>query len=114
MVRDTGAVVAVPRDCPDPMPIVPVERPPPPRAPARGLRRKGVTPPPALGQMVPGLGRGAVSEPDSSLHSGYRHYEAEAALCQTKGCSFFGSFENNSYCSKCFRESQRMLQPSKV
>ena len=114
MVRDTGAVVAVPRDCPDPMPIVPVERPPPPRAPARGPRRKGVAAPPELGQMVPGLGRGEASEPDSGLHSGYRHYEVEPALCQTKGCSFFGSFENNSYCSKCFRESQRMLQLSKV
>ena len=34
--------------------------------------------------------------------------------CRTRGCSFFGAPETSFFCSKCYRESARELQASRV
>ena len=113
--RDTrapGTVVPVPATSPDPHPIVPVDGPAP-RPAVRNLRKNGVT-------HVP-LEVKQSSITDSSLRYGCEIDGkgqsqkmrvgipgiSDAKMCQTKGCNFFGSFENNSFCSKCFKDSQR-------
>jgi len=34
--------------------------------------------------------------------------------CRTRGCTFFGAPETSFFCSKCFRETARALQASRV
>ena len=129
-------IVPISANTPDPMPIVPVD--PPPKAPLRNSRKK------ALVNLHAEMSRNVMNSADSldasRLFLGESHqsdfdrsanmkYNGEpsrscmkvelpgmmdAKPCQTSGCSFFGSSENNSFCSKCFRESQRILQASKV
>jgi len=131
-----GLIVPIPANSPDPMPIVPVDLPP--KAPLRNSRKK------ALVNLQTEMSRNVMNSGDSLDASrpflGETHqsdFERPANLkyggdsskscmkvelpgmmdakpCQTSGCSFFGSSENNSFCSKCFRESQRILQASKV
>ena len=128
--RDSSLVVPIPANNPDPMPIVPVDYPPP-KPPVRNLRKKGVSnlisaeykqnnslthvPNNNYSQdSVPDGGsyRKCIDELDSKhkMNNVDLRLRSEAKLCQTKGCSFFGSFENNSYCSKCFKESQQAPQ----
>ena len=115
--RDTSPalVVPVPPHSPDPMPIVPVDFPPP-KAPVRNLRKKGVSNFQSEIKTV----NNNLDAPDCRPVEGQTYtftptsHLREAKLCQTRGCPFFGSFENNSYCSKCFRDTQRVLQASKV
>jgi len=131
-----GLVVPIPTNSPDPMPIVPVD--PPPKAPLRNSRKKALEN--LQAEMRHGItnsnesvnaSRHYLSEnhPTDTERSANMKYKGDpsrscmkvelpgfidAKPCQTSGCSFFGSSENNSFCSKCFRESQRVLQASKV
>ena len=111
--RDTSPALVVPVSphSPHPGPVVPVDGHGghgghPPKPPVRNLRKKGVSN--YLAQSR--------TETTDSPHTTFNitDHLKEAKLCQTRGCSFFGSFENNSYCSKCFRDTQRVLQASKV
>ena len=106
----SGLIVPIPANSPDPMPIVPVDYPPP-KPPIRNYRKKGVTSVPSVSESS----KHFVNREADSLSGGQKvklNYAdmIEPKLCQTKGCSFFGSFENDSYCSKCFRESQLVVQ----
>ena len=112
--RDTRAsstVVPVPAISPDRHPIVPVDAP---RPPVRNLRKKGVTNvPPEVKQFVnhpsltgPSLRSGCEIDGQSQRMRVDIPGMSDAKMCQTKGCNFFGSFENNSFCSKCFKDSQ--------
>ena len=102
-------VVPVSPHSPHPGPVVPVDGHSghsghsghPPKPPVRNLRKKGVSNYPDCADSPP-------------TTFNITDHLKEAKLCQTRGCSFFGSFENNSYCSKCFRDTQRVLQASKV
>ena len=113
--RTSSTVVPVPAVSPDPHPIVPVELPTP-RPPVRNLRKKGVTNFPSEVQEF--VNQPSISDPsprsscENDGKSQSRKMKAgilgisDAEMCQTKGCNFFGSFENNSLCSKCFKDSQ--------
>jgi len=132
-----GLIVPIPSNPPDPMPIVPVD--PPPKAPLRNSRKKALVN--LQAEMSRNVVNRSADSPDASRlylsetqTPDYQQqvtmkYQGESSRscmkvelpglmdakpCQTSGCSFFGSSENNSFCSKCFRESQRMLQASKV
>ena len=111
--RDTSPALVVPVSphSHHPGPVVPVDGHGghgghPPKPPVRNLRKKGVSTYSAQSR----------TETTDSPHTTFNitDHLKEAKLCQTRGCSFFGSFENNSYCSKCFRDTQRVLQASKV
>ena len=113
--RTSSTVVPVPSISPDPHPIVPVELPAP-RPPVRNLRKKGVTNFPSEVQEF--VNHSSISDPSPRYscenvgQSQSRKMKggvlgiSDAEMCQTKGCNFFGSFENNSLCSKCFKDSQ--------
>ena len=104
--RDTSPALVVPVSphSHHPGPVVPVDGGQPPKPPVRNFRKKGVSNYPAETTDFP--------HPNTTFN--ITDHLKEAKLCQTRGCSFFGSFENNSYCSKCFRDTQRVLQASKV
>ena len=107
-------MVPIPVNSPDPMPIVPVDYPPP-KAPIRNYRKKGVTSVPSESESSKHfVNREGVEPPGGQKVKLNFPVMIEPKLCQTKGCSFFGSFENDSYCSKCYRESQRVVQASRV
>lgn len=106
--RDHNPGTVVPVSHNDPMyPIVPVDPPPyqvamPPKPPVRNLRKKSIK-------------DDSVFTDSSNNDLRYKLVGLrEATPCQTKGCAFFGSFENNSYCSRCFRETQQILHAAKV
>jgi len=131
-----GLIVPISANTPDPMPIVPVD--PPPKAPMRNSRKKALVNLQAemsrnvmnstdsLDASRISLAESHLTDSDRTANLKYKGDPSRSCMkvelpgmmdanpCQTSGCSFFGSSENNSYCSKCFRESQRMLQASKV
>ena len=84
-----GHIVPVSRSSPSPPLTVPVEAPP--CAPRRtrgssGWREAGLVP---------------AELPD-------------ARPCRSSGCTFYGSSDTQQYCSRCFREQQRVPQASRV
>ena len=107
--RTSGTVVPVPATAPDPHPIVPVDAP---RPPVRNLRKKGVSNVPSEIKQSSKTNAGLrySCEIDGQKQSQKIKVGipgmSDAKMCQTKGCNFFGSFENNSFCSKCFKDSQ--------
>ena len=107
----SGTVVPVPRNLPDPMPIVPVDPPDsniPPKPPIRNLRKKSATA--AANNKNNHDEVFTKHRVDNELR--YRIElpgitDSASVMCRTKGCSFFGSFETNFYCSQCYRDSQQ-------
>ena len=106
-------VVPVPDRSPHPDTIVPVDFPPP-RAPVRNLRKKGLSNFQSEMKIVNNNHLDSTDCQPRRVEDQIYSQSREAKLCQTRGCPFFGSFENDSYCSKCFRDTQRGLTASRV
>jgi hypothetical protein len=86
-------------------------------APTAPTRRKGVSysePPPVLSEVDSTESPPPPAHRDPGMKVQLPGLAKGGTACRARGCSFFGAPETSFFCSKCFRESDRSLQVSRV